>query len=33
MKGRVARRIEDLDEDTVDAIANSAVPAEYAAPR
>jgi prevent-host-death family protein len=31
MKGRVARRVEDLDDDTVKAIADSAVPAEYAA--
>ena len=31
MKGRLARRVEDLDDDTLKAIANSAVPAEYAA--
>ena len=31
MKGRVARRIEDLDGDTLKAIAGSAVPAERAA--
>ncbi len=31
MKGRIARRVEDLDDDTLKAIANSAVPAEYAA--
>lgn len=31
MKGRVARRVEDLDDDTVKAIADSAVPSEYAA--
>ncbi|MGD0431425.1 MAG: type II toxin-antitoxin system prevent-host-death family antitoxin [Acetobacteraceae bacterium] len=29
-KGRVARRVEDLDEDTLKAIAESSVPAEYA---
>ena len=31
MKGRVARPVEDLDDDTLKAIADSAVPAEYAA--
>ena len=31
MKGRVARSIEDLDDDTLKAIANSAVAPEYAA--
>jgi prevent-host-death family protein len=31
MKGRVARRVEDLDDDTVTAIARSEVPLEYAA--
>ncbi|HLY58017.1 MAG TPA: type II toxin-antitoxin system prevent-host-death family antitoxin [Stellaceae bacterium] len=31
MKGRVARLVEDLDEDTLAAIAGSEVPAEYAA--
>ncbi|MEH3146292.1 MAG: type II toxin-antitoxin system prevent-host-death family antitoxin [Methylobacterium frigidaeris] len=30
IKGRVARPIEDLDEDTLEAIAGSAVPADYA---
>lgn len=30
-KGRVARPIEDLDDETLKAIANSSVPAEYAA--
>lgn len=30
-KGRVARRVEALDDDTLDAIARSEVPAEYAA--
>jgi PHD/YefM family antitoxin component YafN of YafNO toxin-antitoxin module len=30
MKGRVARSVEDLDDDTLKAIANSAVPPEYA---
>ena len=30
LKGRVARRVEDLDDDTLHAIANSAVPEEYA---
>ena len=29
-KGRVARRVEDLDDDTLKAIANSAVPEEFA---
>lgn len=31
MKGRVARPVEELDDDTLKAIANSTVPAEYAA--
>ncbi|MCC6717798.1 MAG: hypothetical protein IT555_07940 [Acetobacteraceae bacterium] len=31
MKGRMARPVEDLDDDTLTAIANSAVPAEFAA--
>lgn len=31
MKGRVARPIEDLDDDTLKAIANSAVASEHAA--
>ena len=31
MKGRVARLVEDLDDDTLKAIAESSVPAEYAA--
>jgi hypothetical protein len=31
MKGRVARPVEDLDDETLKAIANSSVPAEYAA--
>jgi prevent-host-death family protein len=31
MKGRVARPVEDLDDDTLKAIANSSVAAEYAA--
>jgi prevent-host-death family protein len=31
MKGRVARPVEDLDDDTLKAIANSSVPDEYAA--
>ncbi|WP_372069194.1 type II toxin-antitoxin system prevent-host-death family antitoxin (plasmid) [Tistrella mobilis] len=30
MKGRVARRVEDLDATTLKAIADSSVPAEYA---
>jgi PHD/YefM family antitoxin component YafN of YafNO toxin-antitoxin module len=30
MKGRVARSVEDLDDDTLKAIADSAVPPEYA---
>ena len=30
MKGRVARRVEDLDEATIQAIAEAEVPAEYA---
>jgi len=29
-KGRIARRVEDLDEDTLQAIANSAVSPEHA---
>ena len=29
MKGRIARPIEDMDDDTLKAIANSAVPAEF----
>jgi prevent-host-death family protein len=31
MQGRIARPVEELDEDTIKAIAQSAVPAEYAA--
>jgi prevent-host-death family protein len=31
VKGRVARPVEDLDDDTVKAIAESSVPAEYVA--
>jgi prevent-host-death family protein len=31
VKGRVARRVEDLDDDTLRAIANSEVPADFAA--
>ena len=31
MKGRVARPVEELDDDTLKAIARSEVPAEYAA--
>jgi hypothetical protein len=31
MKGRVARPVEDLDDDTLKAIANSAVSPEHAA--
>lgn len=31
MKGRVARVVEDLDDDTLKAIGSSEVPAEYAA--
>jgi hypothetical protein len=31
MRGRVARPVEDLDDETLKAIANSSVPAEYAA--
>jgi len=31
VKGRVARAVEDLDDDTLKAIANSSVPTEYAA--
>ncbi len=31
VKGRVARPVEDLDDDTLKAIANSSVPTEYAA--
>ena len=30
MKGRVARTVEDLDDDTLRAIANSSVSAEHA---
>ena len=30
MKGRVARKVEDLDDDTLNAIANSAVSDEHA---
>ena len=30
MKGRVARPVEDLDDDTLRAIASSAVPEEFA---
>ena len=30
VKGRIARRVEDLDEDTLRAIGESAVPAEFA---
>jgi prevent-host-death family protein len=30
LKGRIARRIEDLDDDTSAAIASATVPAEYA---
>ena len=30
-KGRIARPVEDLDDDTLKAIANSAVPVDYAA--
>ena len=30
MKGRVARRVEDLDEATIKAIAEAEVPAQYA---
>lgn len=30
LKGRVARPVEDLDDDTLKVIANSTVPAEYA---
>lgn len=30
MKGRIARKIEDLDEETLRAIAQSEVPADYA---
>jgi prevent-host-death family protein len=29
LKGRVARRVEDLDEETIKAIANAEVPARY----
>ena len=29
LKGRIARRIEDLDDDTIAAIASAEVPAEY----
>ncbi|MCW0182253.1 MAG: type II toxin-antitoxin system Phd/YefM family antitoxin [Zavarzinia sp.] len=31
LKGRVARKVEDLDEATIKAIAESEVPADYAA--
>ncbi len=31
VKGRIARPVEELDDDTLKAIANSEVPAEYAA--
>ena len=31
VKGRIARQVEDLDDDTLKAIAASEVPAEYAA--
>jgi hypothetical protein len=31
MKGRVARPVEDLDDDTLKAISTSEVPGEYAA--
>lgn len=31
VKGRIARLVEDLDDETVKAIAESSVPAEYAA--
>ncbi len=31
LKGRIARFVEDLDDETVKAIAESSVPAEYAA--
>ena len=31
VKGRIARRVEDLDDDTVNAIARSSVPDEHAA--
>jgi hypothetical protein len=31
MKGRVARKVEDLDDDTLTAIANASVPATHAA--
>jgi prevent-host-death family protein len=31
MRGRISRPVEDLDDDTLKAIANSAVPPEYAA--
>lgn len=30
IKGRIARKVEDLDEDTLKAIAESEVPAEFA---
>ncbi len=30
MEGRIARAVEDLDDDTVQAIASSAVPPDYA---
>ena len=31
LKGRIARAVEDLDDDTLQAIASSTVPVEYAA--
>jgi prevent-host-death family protein len=31
-RGRIARRVEDLDDETLKAIARSAVPPEHAAP-
>lgn len=31
LRGRVARPVEDLDDDTLKAIAGSSIPAEYAA--
>jgi len=33
LKGRVARRVEDLDDETVKAIARSSVSSEYSHPR
>ncbi len=32
VRGRVARRVEDMDEDTIQAIARSTVPPQHAAP-